>query len=69
MALSLPGSDNWFFIYVVSYIHMSSLFPHFVFLFSPSLFTFLPMRQVLQFMFESISLEAARNITEIKNTL
>ena len=51
------------------YPDLSLLFSHFVFLFSPSFSSLLAMRHILQFtMFDSISLQPARNNTEIGNT-
>ena len=62
------------FLYMFSNIHpyLSLLFSHFVFLFSPSFFTLLTTRHILLFtvlMFDSISLQPAYNITEIRKTL
>ena len=43
--------------------YLSQLFPHFVFFFSPSFHPLLATRHILQFtMFDSISLQPARNI-------
>ena len=52
------------------YPFLSQLFSHFAFLFSPS-FSFSSRHKThLQFtMFDSISLQPAQNITEIRNTL
>ena len=47
--------------------YLFELFPHFVFFFSPSFHPLLATRHILQFtMFDSILLQPARNITEIK---
>ena len=51
------------------YPYLFLLFSHFVFLFSPSLSYTSEMKHVLQFtVIHTISLQTARNITEIKNT-
>ena len=59
------------FLYMFGTIHVYlSLFSHFVFLFSPSFFTPLAMRHIRLFsIFESVSLQSARNIMEIRKTI
>ena len=55
---------NVFYIFSTIHSYLSLLFSHFVFLFSPS-FPYSP-QDILQFtIFDSISLQPARNITEI----
>ena len=50
--------------------YLRQLFSHVVFLFSPSFFTLPTTKHILQFtMLDSISLQPARNITEIKKIL
>ena len=60
----------YFYIFSTIYPYLSLLFSHFVFSFLPCFFTFLSTSHILQYtMFDSISLQPARNNTRWKNTL
>ena len=58
-----------FYMFNVVYPYLLLLFSHLVFLFSSFFLILLTTRHILQFiMFDTISLQPARNITEIKST-
>ena len=69
-SLFLPGSDKCFFICLGPYIDICLYyFLNFCCYFYLLFLTFLATRHILQFaMFDSMSLQLARNITEIKKT-
>ena len=70
IALFLPDSNNCFFNYLVPYIHICLYFVLILCFYCHLPFhTFLTTRHILEFpLLDSISLQSARNITEIKNT-
>ena len=66
----LPDTNKCFFICLVPYPYLHLLFSQFVVLFDFLFPTLLATRHILQFtMYDSISLQLARDITEIKNAL
>ena len=69
IALFIPDSNNCFFIYLVTYTHICIYYFLILCLcfFHLLLLTPLATRHILQLaMFDSISLQPARNITEVK---